>query len=384
MIVVPYIPYWRLSAFYFFYFALVGALNPYFGLYLSDIGFTAYAIGLVNAVLMGTKIVAPNVWGWLCDYTGKRLQIITAGSFLALVFFSGLFFWQTLAPILLVTFLYSFFWNAVISQFDTVTIQYLKTNSDRYSHVRLWGSIGFIISVVILGGLFDFFSIQYLIPIAWVLLLLIWLSCCSVKDPGKPAAVADVRHWWQLLRRRSVIAFLIAAFLLQLSFGAYYTFFSLYLELYHYSRTTIGLLWAVGVLAEVVLFLKMHRVMSQLGVEKLFFWSLLLTGIRWLMLAFFPECPALILVSQLIHALSFGAAHAACIELIRQYFKGCHAGQGNALYSSMTFGVGGALGAIGSSLLWEISPPWLFICGAIVVFIAAVVVRIYLCKNIFS
>ena len=75
------IPYWRLSGFYLFYFALVGALNPYLGLYLSDIGLAAYAIGLVNAVLMGTKIVVPNLWGWLCDHTGKRLLIITLGSF---------------------------------------------------------------------------------------------------------------------------------------------------------------------------------------------------------------------------------------------------------------------------------------------------------------
>ena len=180
---VARIPYWRLSGFYFFYFALVGALSPFLGLYLSDIGFTAYAIGLVNAVLMGTKIVAPNLWGWLCDYTGKRLFIILLGSGLASVFFAGLFFWQGLLPILVITFLYSFFWNAVLSQFDTVTIQYLGKDSHRYSQIRVWGSIGFIFSVMLLGFLFDLLSIRYLIPIAWVLLILITINCLFLSEP---------------------------------------------------------------------------------------------------------------------------------------------------------------------------------------------------------
>ena len=177
------IPYWRLSSFYFFYFALVGALSPYFSLYLHDIGLTAQAIGTVNAVILGTKIIAPNLWGWLCDRTGKRLRIISIGSFFALICFGGLFYWTTLLPILFITFIYSFFWNAVLSQFDTVTIQYLKKDSNRYSQVRVWGSVGFIATVIILGWLFDFVSIGYLIPIAWALLLLVWLSTLTLKEP---------------------------------------------------------------------------------------------------------------------------------------------------------------------------------------------------------
>lgn len=373
------VPYWRLSGFYFFYFALVGALSPFLGLYLADIGMAAYAIGLVNAVLMGTKIVAPNLWGWLCDRTGKRLRIITLGSFLATVFFAGLFFTHALIPILLITFFYSFFWNAVLSQFDTVTIQYLHGQSHRYSHIRLWGSVGFIVAVALLGVLFDDFSIRYLIPIAWVLLLLIAINCALLKDAPSPPRQASGTHWMGLFKRPTVVAFFIAVFLLQFSFGAYYTFFSLYLESYHYSRTAIGLLWALGVLAEVILFLWVHRIMPKMGVAYLLCASLLLTAIRWFLIAFFTDLLWVVILAQCIHAFSFGAAHAASIELIRVFFQGKHAGQGNALYSSLTYGIGGALGALGSGLLWDINPQLLFMVSGVAVLFAAIVVWRYLC-----
>ena len=368
------IPYWRLSSFYFFYFALVGALNPYLSLYLTDIGFTAQAIGAVNGVFMGTKIVAPNLWGWLCEHTGRRLQIITLGSFIAMMTFGGLFYWQTLIPVLVITFLYSFFWNAVLSQFDTVTIQYLHEHSHRYSQVRLWGSMGFIVAVIALGWLFDHFSIHYLIPIAWCLLILIWLSTLSIQEPPKGDDHHDHGHWLTLLKKPSVIAFFTAAFLLQFSFGAYYTFFSLHLESYGYSRTTIGLLWALGVFAEVILFVFMHRIISRFSVTMILFWSLLLTGVRWLLIAFLADSIVIMLVAQTVHALSFGAAHASCIELIRRFFRGANAGQGQALYSAISFGAGGALGALSSGFLWDISAQLLFVVSALAVSIAAMVI----------
>lgn len=375
------IPYWRLSSFYFFYFALVGALSPYFSLYLHDIGLTAQSIGTVNAVIMGTKIIAPNLWGWLCDRTGKRLRIISIGSFFAVMCFGGFFYWKTLLPILFITFVYSFFWNAVLSQFDTVTIQYLKKDSNRYSQVRLWGSVGFIVTVVVLGWLFDSVSIEYLIPIAWVLLMFVWLSTLTLKEPSIDAHETAAIHWLSLLKKPHIICFFIAAFLLQFSFGAYYTFFSLHLESFNYSRMSIGLLWALGVFCEVILFIFIHRFMSKKNVPKIFFWSLVLTGFRWLTIAFFTDSLALMIMVQTIHALSFGACHAACIELIRQFFSKSNIGQGQALYSALTFGAGGALGAMSGGFLWGIGSQLLFSVSAVAVFVAAAVVWYGLCRG---
>ena len=368
------IPYWRLSSFYFFYFALVGSLVPFLSLSLADIGFSAQTIGVVSGVLMGTKVVAPNIWGWLCDKTGQRLTVISVGSFTAMLCFGGLFFWQTLMPVLLITCLYSFFWNAVLSQFDTVTLQYLEDKSHRYSQIRVWGSIGFITAVTALGWLFDQVSIQYLIPVCWGILLLIWLSTLTLKDPGTKAHHRQNRiHWLTVLQQPTVIAFFAIAFLLQFSFGGYYSFFSLHLESYHYSRASIGILWALGVFSEVVLFFFMHHIITRVNIAGILFWSLLLTALRWLLIAFYADIPGIIIVAQVIHALSFGAAHACCIEMIRRFFRGPNAGHGMALYSAVGFGAGGALGAVTGGFLWGISAQLLFSVCALAVLIATLI-----------
>jgi len=72
----PRLPYWRLSSFYFFFFAVLGALLPYWSLYLKSLGFRPLQVGALFAVMMATKIVAPNLWGWLGDRSGRRMAIV--------------------------------------------------------------------------------------------------------------------------------------------------------------------------------------------------------------------------------------------------------------------------------------------------------------------
>ncbi|MBR9805206.1 MFS transporter, partial [bacterium] len=115
------LPYWRLSAFYFFYFALIGTIMPYWGLYLLDAGYSAREIGLFSAAMMGTKMVSPYLWGWLADRRGRRMPIIRLGALLGLLFFATIFFGSGFYYMLAVLLSFSFFWNAVISQFEAVT-----------------------------------------------------------------------------------------------------------------------------------------------------------------------------------------------------------------------------------------------------------------------
>ena len=119
------LPYWRLSSFYFFYFAVLGAMVPYWSLYLNNIGFNARDIGLLMAVIQATRIVAPNIWGWLADRSGQRLRVIRWGSFLAFVSFLLIFKNQSFVGLALATSLYTFFWNAVMAQFEVITLSHL-------------------------------------------------------------------------------------------------------------------------------------------------------------------------------------------------------------------------------------------------------------------
>lgn len=375
--VAPPIPYWRLCGFYFFYFALLGALVPFWGLYLKDLNYSASEIGVVMAALAGSRIIAPNIWGWLADRSGRRLSIIRLGCLVASISFLGILWRQDFAWLLSIVFLFSFFWNAVLSQFEVLTLNFLAAEPQRYSHIRLWGSIGFIATVVGLGVLFESVSISWLAPIMLAFLVFIWLSSLTIQAPTENELFTSRAYRWrdllQVLNHRGVQCFFIACLFLQLSHGSYYTFFSVYLEGYGYSRRLIGVLWALGVLAEVVMFVFMHRLLPRFGVRRLLLWVFALAVVRWTVTALLPESKLLLVLVQLLHGFTFGVAHAVAIEWVRSNFPKGLQGQGQALYSALSFGVGGAVGAILSGYSWQLGADTSFLISAAAALIGLIV-----------
>ncbi len=359
------LPYWRLSSFYFFYFCVVGAMVPYWGLYLKSLGYSSRDVGIIGAIILATRIIAPNFWGWLADRTQKRLQIIRVGSFAACAFFAGIFVDQTYTWLVLVVSAYTFFWHAVLPQFEVITLSYLARDHHRYGQIRLWGSIGFIAAVLVLGWLFDLMSVRYLPVFILTFLLLIGLSSISLKPVASHHPAAVPGGFWRIVTQPTMLCFLLMSFLLQLSHGPYYTFYSLYLIDNHgYSSGVTGLLWALGVLAEVVIFMVMHHLLRRCSLRNLLLWILMLTTVRWWLIAAFAQHWPLLLIAQLFHAGSFGVAHAVSMEMVRRYFGGAHQSQGQALYSSLSFGAGGALGALLGGMLWDFSAELTFyLCG---------------------
>jgi PPP family 3-phenylpropionic acid transporter len=345
-------PYWSLSGFYFFYFASLGALLPFWGLYLQARGFSPAEIGELMAVIMVTKLIAPNIWGWIADHTGLRMPIVRFASLLSAVCFVGVFFAEGFWWLALVMMLFSFFWNASLPQFEAVTMSHLKERIQHYSRIRLWGSIGFILSVSLLGFLLDQRGVE-LVPMV-VLLFYIGIFLNSLVVPEKPAAHPEGEQGsiMQVLRRPEVFALLLVTFLMQASHSTYFAFYSIYMESIGYSSSAIGELWALGVIAEVVVFLFMHNLLQRWGARRVLIASLAIAVVRWILVGLTPENLPLVLLAQLMHAATFGTFHAAAIHLIHHYFVGRHQGRGQALYSSISFGAGGALGSLLSGYLW--------------------------------
>ena len=371
-------PYWRLSGFYFCYFALLGTWVPYWALYLKSLNFSSEEIGILSALVMATKIVAPNLWGWLADTYGYRSRIIRYGAFSAVLAFCGVYlrsdFWW-LAGVIVT---YSFFWNAVLAQFDVLTLSHLAGRYGRYSRIRVWGSIGFIAAVLGVGWWLDHHPIVHLLYLITALLTGIWLASLLVAE--KCGAVTNKQNRQSLasiLRHPAVIAFFAVSFFLQLSHGPYYTFFSIYLEAQSYSKSAIGVYWSLGVIAEVVLFIGMHRVLAAYSLRAIVLWSLALSCLRWLLIAYFVEYPWVLFIAQCLHAASFGSYHAAGIEIIRLCFVGHH-GQGMALYSGLSFGLGGAVGAVLSGWAWDVSGVLCFVAAAVAAAAALLIAWRYL------
>ncbi len=164
---------------------------------------------------------------------------------------------------------------------------------------------------------------------------------------------ADHSPIWRVIRQPRVMAFFVVCFLMLCSHGPYYTFYTIYLEEHGYSSRVIGLLWAIGVLAEVVMFLLMYRLLPRYGVRKLLIITLLLTSLRWLLIGFYVDNLALLFIAQLGHAFSFGVFHSVGISLVHRFFTGNHQGRGQALYSSVSYGAGVAVGSLVSGVVWD-------------------------------
>ncbi|MBT8118268.1 MAG: MFS transporter [Gammaproteobacteria bacterium] len=346
------VPYWKLSGFYFFYFASLGVLVPYWSLYLKSLGFSSLAIGALVAILPATKLVAPYIWGWLADHTRRSMLIIRVSSLLALVSFSLVFISQELWWLSFAMLLFSFFWNATLPQFEAMTLNHLGEDSHHYSMIRLWGSLGFIVIVVLIGDLLQTHGAD-VIPLVVLSTFVLILLFSFIVPEKLNTPHTDHSPIWHVIKQPKVMAFLVVCFLMLCSHGPYYTFYTIFLEEQGYSSHMIGVLWAVGVIAEVVIFLLMHRMLPAFGARKLLIVTLLLTTMRWLLIGFFVDDLPMLFLAQLIHAFSFGMFHSVGISLVHEYFTGSHQGRGQALYSSMSFGAGVAVGSLVSGMLWD-------------------------------
>lgn len=345
---------------------------PYWTLYLErELHFTPVLIGQLMAVVMATRVIAPNFWGYIADKTGKRLAMVRMGAFMLMFFWCGIFFVQDFYAVALVLLGYSFFQNAILSQFEAITLAHLGAQREHYGKVRLWGSLGFIATVVGLGMVFEIISLQWLPIILAVCALLSWLASLSVPDIVTKKRSDAATPLFSILRKPIVIGFLGANFLLQLSHAPYYTFYSIYLESNGYSRAVIGWLWALGVLAEVLVFTQMHRILPKLGEYRLIQISLALAVVRWFVIGQAAHAPSLLWGMQLLHAATFATFHAAAMSLVYEHFGEGHQGQGQALYS-MIWGLGVATGSWVAGHYWESLGASLVYSGAAVACVLAI------------
>jgi len=332
----------------------MGAMLPYWSLYLADLGFTPAAIGQLVALTMMTKIVSPNVWGWIADHTGRRMRIVQLGSLAAAVAFAGVFFGNQFWWLAVVMMSFSFFWNASLPQVEVTTLNHLGEHVHRYSAIRLWGSIGFIATVVALGPVLDHFGTSLLPAVLLALFSAIWLSSLWVPERSVANLQPGQAPLREVLRQGHVVALLAVCFLMQASHGPYYTFYSLYLQDHGYTRSIIGQLWALGVIAEIGVFVAMPRLVPLFGLRLLLLTSLGLAVLRWLLIGYFVDSLVILIIAQVLHAATFGVYHGTAIQLIHRYFRGRHQGRGQALYSSLSFGAGGAVGALYSGHVWDL------------------------------
>ena len=376
--------YQRLSAYYFFFFAALGAFVPYWPPYLKSLNFTPVEIGELMAIVLLSKLVAPYFLGWLADHFHRRLIIIQISTLLSAVAFAGVFVDSSYWGLVLIIAIFGFFWNSSLPLFEALTLNHLGDDTHRYSRIRLWGSVGFIVMVVALPVIISRFDIAILPIILIVLLIINGLTSLLVKDKQntKRAKTNTQLNLKVLLKKPMVIALLASCALQSMSHGAYYTFISIYLDDHHYSGTVIGNMWALGVIAEVVLFIFAYKLLHRFGIYRLYTIAMLITALRWIILALWVDTFGALILAQLLHAVSFGLFHLTAISLTHLLFPGQMQGRGQALYAGLSFGLGGALGSWISGNTWEsLGSTWTFLASALIALSGAMIAARFIQKK---
>ena len=358
------LPHRQLAGFYFFYFAYVGAFAPFFSLYLDDLGQSPLEIGVVMALPPLTRIVAPHLWGWLADAGGRHMTLVRAASLAGLVCWLGLFISPAFLWICAVVFAAGFFLSAALPVVEATTLTHLGERTGGYGEIRLWGSIGYIVTVVGAGYALDFFPVRVLLWIVAVTLAGSLLFAWLVPEAKAGPHAADQQPITHILKRPEVIALIVACALMAVAHGPYYAFYSIHVVEHGYSKGLTGWLWAFGVVCEIAIFLRLSRLYSAFTLRNILIWSFALSVVRFLAIGWGADSLVLLLFAQTLHAASFGTFHAAAIGMVHQLFRGRHQARGQAIYGSLTFGVGGTIGSLASGYLWDPAGPELTFTAA--------------------
>ena len=360
------VPYWRLSAYYFSYFAFVGAFSPYFTLYLQSIALSATDIALLMSLMQVMRVLAPNMWGWLAEHHGRRITIIRVSAWASLVGFSVFFFTTRFEGLFLAMALMAFFWSASLPLVESLTFAHLGAHSGRYGSIRVWGSVGFIAAVLGLGYLLDFLPLDSVLWMTAAILAAIALCAALLPEAARPLAHRESASLHETLRRPEVRALLVACFLMSAAHGALYVFYSIFLVDHGYDKSVVGWMWSLGVIAEIVVFMFMPRLLRRHSMRTILIFAFACAVVRFVAIGWGVGSFAVLVFAQLLHGATFGAYHSAAIAAVNQWFRGKLQSRGQALYGSISFGAGGMLGGLVSGFTWEtVGPAWTYTLGSL-------------------
>jgi PPP family 3-phenylpropionic acid transporter len=350
---------WAFGSFFFLYFAYVGLVSPYASLFFLERGFNVIEIAVLMSMLQITRIIGPFSWGWLSDYLSNRVGIIRLCACLAALVFLCIFFLKSYFAFFVWMFVLHTILSSLMPLGESATVHALfKDNSfdKRYGRLRLWGSIGFIVMVLVAGELFQRKGIELYPYVGVIVLSCLALISFKLYEPKMERRKMVKGELLVVLFNPDVRWFLVSGFFMIFAHASLYVFYSLYLSNLGYNKFQIGLFWALGVFAEVIFFYFQSKVLSRLDAEVVLQASFGIGVIRFVLIAFFPITSVLIF-AQVLHAGTFAAHHSAATKLLQRWFTGPLQARGQALMATISYGLGGTLGGLCAGWIWDASQP---------------------------
>ena len=373
---------WRLAPIYFFYYGFLGLFVTYLARLLRETtALSAWQISIVLASTVSTALIVPLVIKFCMRRIATLTQVRLNSIGLLLCYLSAQWLSEFYSLWLAYT-LAGFFLSLMLPAIETLTLQALPLSSGVYGKVRLWGSLGFMLCVMICGYWIDHFPIHWLAGLGVLYCLAIWAASYALPvqtDTHTPAPSASPSDPAPQGRRRTTLYWvLFITWLWQVSMAPGHYFLDSLLAYKGYSGYSIGLLVAWGTFSQVVLFYWLDRLIKRFGYYPLLLFSLTLTLIRWLLTIAFSGVTEIMILAQTLHAFAFGANHGLLIYLI---FSLCPPHQrllGQGLFVALGEGCGLLIGCLLAGWLWQYHPLLAFIAAALCTALAWLIVRVKL------
>lgn len=352
-----------LGAFYFFYFALVGVYVIFLPKVLLEVGYSATQVGIIYAAAPFMRFLLPFLFRRFVSLT-PRIYLLS----LLLSLAATLLFWGTINHFYLYLGANLLFGGAM-----GVTLPYVETialailSKSRYGKVRLWGSLGFMGIALWLGKVLSSPQEALYYLSAMTLLTMVFGAMVIRYDQTEHTSAHDdasfslAKYW----------AFWISVFLMQVGFGGFYNFFTIYETAHGISLEMTSWMWSFGVICEMVM-LYFQGPLLQRNLLTILQFATLVTAVRWLMLYLFPDSVVLTFASQSLHAVSFALYHTAAITYVFSLYTQKRLAQ--QFFLGIAFGLGGSVGALLSGRIYG---EYLFLIESGITFIAFVVLFIH-------
>lgn len=347
----------RLALFYAALFVNLGFALPYWPVWLQSRGLDATQIGIVLAAGLMTRVIASPFAAHMADLRGNRhltMRFLAAGTVGAYLLYGLTWDFWSLLPVAVLS---ACFFPALMPLAESLTVRASYHQKLDYGRIRLWGSVTFILAAIAGGRLLKDGSIDrvwWMIVGAAVLILAATFVLPRDTQP-KLAREAGARTWLrarQVVLQRRFLLFLLVSGLIQASHAVYYGFATLHWLSLGYSETVIGALWAEAVIAEILLFAVSNRVIGRVGPERLLLLACALGVVRWLVTGATEALPVLFAV-QLLHAMTYGAAHLAAMHFIQRTTPPELSATAQSVYSATAMGVIMGVAMFASGPLYE-------------------------------
>ncbi len=345
----------RLASFYFAWFAYAGIGLAFLPVYFAARGLSAGEIAFLVALPHVARTFAPAAWGWLADASGRRRAIVVFSCAASAIGFALMPWIGSVAALAVLVGAMSVLSASAVPLVEAITFASLAGQAGRYGPIRLWGSVGFILATLGGGVWLDYRpaqSLPHLLVVLALAALVIALALPSSVGPRARAAPAA-----SALLADGAVELLAAGFCMAAAHGTLYTFFTLYLERAGHSGLVIGMLWTIGVLAEILVFLFLPALFRRFTLSSILLASLACAIARFIAIGWLPPSLWMLIPAQLLHAATFGAFHAASVAAVHRVFPESAQARGQTLFSSLAYGAGGAAGALVAGWSWQAAGP---------------------------